>query len=158
VETKTRLFDIQDTLMTIDRKRRLVPRLAEKDFGWRAELVGVVFVFPEMSTHRHVVSRHAATFGAALPARQVEVRQWLTQPTGGLRGIWFLPISHGDDIGQRSRRRRASRSRSEARSVPGKRPERPKSRSLGANATDCGRPDRQPRVIDEPASPRPGRM
>jgi hypothetical protein len=71
VETKTRLFDLQDTLMTIDRKRRLLPHLADKDFDWRAQLVGVVLVFPEMSTHRHVVARHVATFAAALPHRQV---------------------------------------------------------------------------------------
>jgi hypothetical protein len=42
---------------------------------------------PEMSTHRHVIERHAATFTAALPQRQVEVRHWLAHPAGSLRGI-----------------------------------------------------------------------
>jgi hypothetical protein len=50
----------------------------------------------------------------------VEVRHWLAQPSDALRGLWFLPISHGDDIGQRSRRRRASRSRPGARGSPGR--------------------------------------
>ena len=109
VETKTRLWDLQDLLVTLDRKRRLLPELAARQFGWRARAVGVVLVLPEMSTHRHVIARHVATFHAALPQRQREVRDWLAEPAGNLRGILFLPIAHHDDIGQRSRRRRALR-------------------------------------------------
>jgi transcriptional regulator with XRE-family HTH domain len=93
-EVKTRILDIQDTLSTLDRKRRLVPELVRRERGWRAEAIGVVLFMPEKSTHRHLVERHAATFGAALPDRQVQVRRWLEAPAGDLRGIWFLPISH----------------------------------------------------------------
>jgi transcriptional regulator with XRE-family HTH domain len=111
VETKTRLWDLQALLNSLDRKRRLVPEVVARDRGWRPLAVGVVLVLPEMSTHRHVVERHAATFKAALPHRQVEVRHWLAEPLGDLRGLWFLPIAHQDDIGQRSRRLRASKRR-----------------------------------------------
>jgi transcriptional regulator with XRE-family HTH domain len=111
VETKTRLWDIQDMLSTLDRKRRLLPGLVAREFGWRARAVGVVLVLPQMSTHRHVVARHAATFSAVLPGRQWEVRGWLARPLGDLRGILYLPIAHEDDIGQRARRRRASKHR-----------------------------------------------
>ena len=93
-EAKTRIWDLQDLLSTLDRKRRLVPELLRRERGWRAEAVGVVLVLPEMSTHRHLIERHSATFGAAFPQRQVEVRRWLESPRGDLRGIWFLPNSH----------------------------------------------------------------
>lgn len=115
IEVKTRLWDIQDLLTAMDRKRRLVPGLVGREFGWKAGAVGVLLVLPEMSTHRHVVDRHAATFRAALPQRQWAVRGWLAQPAGNLRGVLFLPISHDDDIGQRARGRRASKRRRGAR-------------------------------------------
>ena len=118
VETKTRLFGLQDTLMTINRKRRLLPGIAAKELGWHVRVVGVVLVLPDFSTNRHVVGRHEATFAAALPHRQVEVRHWLSNPNGSLRGIWFLPISHHDDLGQRSRRRRAWKGRSQTGRTP----------------------------------------
>jgi transcriptional regulator with XRE-family HTH domain len=92
-EIKTRIWDIQDTLSTIDRKRRLVPELLRRERGWRAESVGVVLIMPEVSTHRHLIERHAATFGAPFPDRQIRVRRWLEAPEQDLRGIWFLPNS-----------------------------------------------------------------
>ncbi len=122
VETKSRLWDIQDLLVTLDRKRRLMPGIVSPTIGWRPLSVGVLLVLPEMSTHRHVVARHASTFTAALPDRQPAVRRWLGEPSGNLRGIWFLPISHQNDIGQRSRRRRACRSRKPMASVLRPRP------------------------------------
>jgi transcriptional regulator with XRE-family HTH domain len=109
VETKTRIWDIQDLLFTLDRKRRLLPGLVARELGWKALVIGVVLVLPELSTHRHVLDRHAATFKAALPRRQRDVRQWLEHPVADLRGILFLPISHDIHIGQRARRRRASK-------------------------------------------------
>jgi len=93
-EGKTRIWDLQDTLARLDRKRRLLPVLLRRERGWRAEAVGVVLVMPEKSTHRHLIERHAATFGAALLDRQIRVRRWIQQPSGNLRGSWFLPISH----------------------------------------------------------------
>ena len=140
VETKTRLWDIQEMLVTLDRKRRLLPGLAARELGWRARVVGVVLVLPEMSTHRHVVDRHAATFGAALPQRQLEVRSWLMGPLGDLRGIWFLPISHHDDIGQRSRRRRASKRLRGALRPPRPPSKRPNPGVRGCPGAESGSP------------------
>jgi transcriptional regulator with XRE-family HTH domain len=93
-ETKTHIWDLQDLLSTLDRKRRLVPELLRRERGWRAEAVGMVLVLPERSTHRHLIERHSATFRAAFPQRQLDVRRWLESPSGDLRGIWFLPNSH----------------------------------------------------------------
>jgi hypothetical protein len=36
------------------------------------------------------VARHSATVTAALPARTLAVRRWLADPSGSIRGIWFL--------------------------------------------------------------------
>jgi transcriptional regulator with XRE-family HTH domain len=103
-EAKTRIWDLQDMLSTLDRKRRLVPGLLLRERGWRAKGVGVVLAMPEKSTHRHLIERHSATFGAALPDRQIQVRRWLEAPNGDLRGIWFLPISHQAVTGKQPRR------------------------------------------------------
>jgi hypothetical protein len=100
-EIKTRIWDLQDMLSTLDRKRRLVPALLCRDRGWRADSVGVVLAMSESSTHRHLIERHSATFGAALPDRQIAVRRWLENPSGDLRGIWFLPDSHQTGTGKR---------------------------------------------------------
>jgi transcriptional regulator with XRE-family HTH domain len=118
VETKTRLIDLQDTLTALDRKRRVLPGSVARELGWAPRLVGVILAMPEISTHRHVIERHATTFAAALPQRQVEVRRWLAHPVGDLRGIWFLPISRQDDIGQRSRRKRVPKHRPQPRIGP----------------------------------------
>ncbi len=138
VEAKTRLWDIQDLLSTMDRKRRLLPGLVAREFGWKARWVGAVLVLPELSTHRHVVGRHSATFGAALPDRQLAVRAWLDEPTRDLRGIWFLPISHQHDIGQRSRRRRARVKRGTSAPGPKSGRTRPNRGRTGTPASESG--------------------
>ena len=94
VETKSRIWDLQSTLASLDRKRRLLPWIVEKDLGWRPASVGVLLVLPESSTSRHLLERRAATFDAALPARQVAVRRWLSTPTSPVNGVWFLPNDH----------------------------------------------------------------
>jgi transcriptional regulator with XRE-family HTH domain len=107
VEIKSRIWDLQDTLSTIDRKRRLLPGLVPGSLGWQPRHVGVLLVMPETRGHRRVVERHAATFRAALPARQVEVSNWLEHPARDLRGIWFLNNVRGVNVMQRSTRKRS---------------------------------------------------
>jgi transcriptional regulator with XRE-family HTH domain len=124
VEVKTRLWDLQDLLAGLDVKRRVLPGQAARRWGWSAAAVGVVLVLPEISTHRHVVEQHAATFRAALPDRQHRVRGWLADPESDLRGIWFLPISHHNGIEQRAFRIRASRRLKNRRTRPGTAPPR----------------------------------
>jgi hypothetical protein len=97
-EIKTRIWDLQDLLSTLDRKRRLIPELLRRERGWRPESVGVALVIEEKSTHRHLIERHSATFRAAFPQRQVEVRRWIESPAGDMRGILFLPNSHQANI------------------------------------------------------------
>jgi transcriptional regulator with XRE-family HTH domain len=101
-EVKTKIWDLQDMLTALGTKERLVPMMVARDRGWRAESVGVVLAMPEVSTHRHHIEEHGATFAAAFPDRQVRVRHWIGDPSGDLRGLWFLPISHGTGLRKRS--------------------------------------------------------
>ena len=96
-EIKTRLWDLQDTLSALGRKYRLIPELLKDEGSWEAPNVGAVLFMPDVSTHRHMIERHSATFEGALPDRQVRVRHWLADPSGPLRGIYFLPDSHQID-------------------------------------------------------------
>ena len=114
-EVKTRIWDLQDLLSTLDRKRRLVPELLRRERGWRAEAVGVALVMGERSTHRHLIARHSATFQAAFPRRQVEVRRWLESPAGDMRGILFLPNSHRTNIRKPADRQAGSKPGQEGR-------------------------------------------
>ena len=93
VEAKSDLRNVQETLHTLDIKRRVVPGLARADRGWRTESLGVVMVLSDLRVERERVDRHAATFNAALPARTVAVRRWLENPVGSLGGVWFLQIA-----------------------------------------------------------------
>ncbi len=94
VEIKTELVDLQDTVRTLDMKARVVPRVVRSEHGWAPRAIATVLVLPDANVHRAAVARHAALFAAALPARSREVRRWLAEPLGPLRGVWFLPNTH----------------------------------------------------------------
>ena len=89
VEVKTRVVDLQDLLSTLDRKRRLAPRIAQ-DLGWKPAFVGAVLVLPDQTWARNAVARFEALFTAALPARTAQIRAWLNRPDRPIRGVWFL--------------------------------------------------------------------
>jgi transcriptional regulator with XRE-family HTH domain len=90
VEVKTRMWDLQEMLATIDRKRRLLRGVVARERGWRPRAVGVVLAMADTRTNRRMIERHNATFGVALPQRQAEVKHWLGSPVGTLNGILFL--------------------------------------------------------------------
>jgi transcriptional regulator with XRE-family HTH domain len=92
VEVKSDIRDVQEALRALDVKRRAVPRLARAENRWDAVSLGVLLVLDDARTERNRIDRHRATFASALPARTVEVKRWLRQPAGALRGIWFLKI------------------------------------------------------------------
>jgi transcriptional regulator with XRE-family HTH domain len=113
VEVKSRMVDTQDTLATLDRKSRLLPRLLVGDRGWHAMAVGVVLVMPGSTANRSAVDRHGSTFTAALPTRAPEIRRWIRRPEGPLRGIWFVsPTTLGSGTAATLSRRRVRRPRS----------------------------------------------
>ncbi len=95
-EAKSDWGSVEETLRRLDVKRRLAPKIAQETFGFRPRFVGTALVFPDDRTARRVADRFAATLDSALPARGREIRAWLRNPTGHLRGLWFLTNARVD--------------------------------------------------------------
>ncbi|MGD0019429.1 MAG: helix-turn-helix domain-containing protein [Candidatus Limnocylindrales bacterium] len=90
IEVKTELDSLEAVLRSMDVKTRIVPALLARDRGWRWQSIGSVLVLPDDSASRRAVARLSPVFDVTLPTRTVAVRQWLREPAGPLRGIWFL--------------------------------------------------------------------
>jgi hypothetical protein len=92
VEAKTAIGNANETLIGIDRKRRLSPQIA-RERGWPCSTVGSVLVLPDGTTARAQVRRLGNTFRSALPDGKAEVRAWLLRPVEAApRGIVFLQV------------------------------------------------------------------
>ncbi len=148
VEVKTGIVDLQDTLSTMDRKRRLAPLLA-RELGWKPALIGIVLVVPAETQARHAIAAYKAVFDAAYPAGTLQVRRWLRQPERDLRGIWFMLNSSPG--GANHRRGGSMRVRSH-RAVS--REPAPRSAEGGSSQV---RPDRATPEASSPRLHRPGR-
>jgi transcriptional regulator with XRE-family HTH domain len=98
VEIKSEIVDLQDMLHSIAVKERVVPGLVRKSRMWQPRVVATVVVLPATSTHRRAVAGHAALLSASLPARTVQVREWIRRPSGALRGLWFFPCTPGTSV------------------------------------------------------------
>jgi transcriptional regulator with XRE-family HTH domain len=90
VEVKTRVYDSQDLLITMDRKARLAPELLAQERGWKAQQVGRVLILPATTGNRGLLRRYEHSLGASLPQRTHQVRRWLRDPMGPISGVWFL--------------------------------------------------------------------
>jgi transcriptional regulator with XRE-family HTH domain len=102
VEVKASVGDANQTLIGIDRKVRLAPRIA-RDRGWPAGAVGALLVIADTTTSRRRIGLHGATFRASLPTSAAACRRWVASPVGRPeRGIVFVALPHSH---------RASRSR-----------------------------------------------
>jgi transcriptional regulator with XRE-family HTH domain len=96
IEVKSVVPDVQATVGGIDRKTRIAPTLA-RERGWAVTGVGRLLVLPDDRTARRRLDAFRATFDRALPARTVEIKQWLARPSGLLAGVLFLsglPVAH----------------------------------------------------------------
>ncbi len=90
VEVKSRFTDLQEMLLSLGRKLRLVPDVARRDLGWDALVVGRIVVAPGTTESRGTIERHRATFDTTLPARAVAIRSWIRAPEGAIAGVWLL--------------------------------------------------------------------
>ena len=90
VEVKSELVSVEETLRSLDVKRRVFPGVIAREAGWKPIAIGVVLVLPDGSTHREAVARHGTSLGRTLPERTVAIRKWVQDPSGSLAGIWFL--------------------------------------------------------------------
>jgi hypothetical protein len=109
VEVKSRIHDVQATLMSMSRKVRLVPAVVSTERGWDRRALGIVIALPDSHANRALIAKHPSTFDSAFPARTIACRTWIKAPAGDLAGLWFLPRirRRTDVVDSRGRVRRA---------------------------------------------------
>jgi transcriptional regulator with XRE-family HTH domain len=102
IELKTELVDLNETLGTLDRKRRLADRLA-RERGWEAVAVGAWLVFADTRTNRRSIATHATVLRSKYPVDGRTIRSWLRQPVGPVLALSFMPDVGEVTIGRDSR-------------------------------------------------------
>jgi hypothetical protein len=110
IELKTDIVDVNELLGTLDRKRRLAPKMAE-DRGWDAVSVSVWLVVRDCRTSRRRVAAHEAMLAGALPDDRRTLRRWLRDPVGRVACLTFWTDTHvatGSQPNRSIRRVRAS--------------------------------------------------
>ena len=90
-EIKASIGEAGNTVIGVDRKARLAPRIAAAR-GWGCRGVARFLIVAEGSTSRDRVNRHTGTFRTAFPAGTRECMAWIREPVGPPpSGIVFLP-------------------------------------------------------------------
>jgi hypothetical protein len=89
IELKSALVDVQELIGSMDRKRRLAPRIA-LERGWDSVGVSTWVVVGESRTNRRHVARHAALLRTVFPSNGHAFRSWLGDPDGAISGLSFL--------------------------------------------------------------------
>jgi transcriptional regulator with XRE-family HTH domain len=120
VEVKSALTDLQAMLLSLGRKLRLMPDIVRRERGWDPVAVGRIVVVAGTTSNRAVVSAHPAVFDVSLPARALEIKAWLREPSGPIAGVWFVSrevAATTRAIGRRRRRARERRVPDPARSA-----------------------------------------
>ncbi len=134
VELKTSIVDVQDLLVTVDRKRRLAERIGA-EHGWRTRGAGTSawVAVAGTRTNRARLAAHEAVLRRAFPVDGRTVASWLGDPAAPIAALSFLQIvsvqnvksNRGGsqrvrtaDSGQRGPGGVRGRARSEAVSVP----------------------------------------
>lgn len=91
-EIKSVIADAQGTLIPLDRKTRLGPKIG-RSRGWDPISVSNVLVVRDGSTNRRRVAELAGTFATTLPMRGRAFTRWLRDPSGAVSALVFLPDS-----------------------------------------------------------------
>jgi transcriptional regulator with XRE-family HTH domain len=92
IEVKTKLTDLQATLSTFDRKRRLALQIAQER-GWNAGSVSSWLVMTDSHTNRRRAAANDVVLKSALPADGRTMHRWLANPSGPIHAMSFLSLS-----------------------------------------------------------------
>jgi hypothetical protein len=98
IELKTEIVDVNEMLGTLDRKRRLVARIANER-GWEPIATATWVVVAESRNNRRAVAEHATVLRAKLSTDGRGIGRWLRSPRGHLDALSFLPYVQGTHIG-----------------------------------------------------------
>lgn len=97
VELKSELVDVQELVGTLDRKRRLAPRIAaERD--WSSSQVSAWVIVGESRTNRRHVAQHAMLLRTAFPANGHALGAWLRTPGTAISGLSMLTYGHQENL------------------------------------------------------------
>ena len=107
IEVKSVIPDAGPTLMTLDRKVRIAPRISAER-GWRPAATARLLVVADTSTARRRFASLRQTFATAFPVRSRAVRRWLRSPDGPISGLWFLSADTEAGVRTRITRKPAS--------------------------------------------------
>jgi len=94
IELKTALVDVNDLMGSVDRKRRLAPRVA-RERGWDPASVSVWVILAGGRTNRRKVAAHSTTLRAAFPDDGRTVCPWLRAPVGAISCLSLWTDAHG---------------------------------------------------------------
>jgi transcriptional regulator with XRE-family HTH domain len=97
IELKTDLGDLNELLGTLDRKRRLAPRIAGER-GLDPVSVSTWLIVSRSRTSRRRAEAHSAMLAAAFPDGRRRVRAWLRDPVGRVGGLTFWTDSPGATV------------------------------------------------------------
>ena len=117
VEVKSTFTDLQQMLLSLGRKLRLMPDIVRRERGWDPVAVGRIVVVAGTTSNRGIVQAHRSIFDVSFPARSRAVRAWIRRPSGPMSGIWFVSadaVPTIRTIGRRRRRARDGRSAAQA--------------------------------------------
>ena len=90
IELKTEITDVQEMLGTLDRKRRLAPKVARAR-GWDAAVVATWLIVAAGRTNRRHFEAHRTMLRNALPADGRAMAAWLGAPRGPIAALSFWP-------------------------------------------------------------------
>jgi transcriptional regulator with XRE-family HTH domain len=101
IELKTAIVDIDELIGTLDRKRRLTPRIAASR-GWSARWVSTWLLIADSRTNRRRVVEHRTLLGAGLPRDGRSLAPLFAHPekNGPASGIAFWSNLPGVKVGQ----------------------------------------------------------
>jgi transcriptional regulator with XRE-family HTH domain len=88
IELKTAVIDVQESVGTFDRKRRLARQIAAGR-GWRPRVIGAWLLIADSATNRRRVAAHREMLRAAFPADGRTLRRWVREPDRDLRALSF---------------------------------------------------------------------
>jgi hypothetical protein len=88
IELKTDIVDVNELLGTLDRKRRVAPKVAVER-GWDPIAVSVWLIVTDSRTNRRRLEAHDAMIRAALPQDGPAIRHWLRDPVGRVGAVSF---------------------------------------------------------------------
>ncbi len=90
VELKTDVVDVNQLIGSVDRKRRLGPRIA-RDLGWDPASTSSWVIVAPSRTNRRRVAAHRAVLRSAFPTDGRSIRAWLGDPSGRVDALSAWP-------------------------------------------------------------------